>query len=410
MADDGLEHELNIKLAMKNITIVSLFLFACLYLQGQVSFEKGYLLNNNGERVECFIKNVNSKNTPQVFFYKLKAHDVNEKIAELKNFKEVGIGDKLKYVKRVVQMDQSLNSLEQISEQRAAEFIEDTVFLEVLLEGEASLFYYQGRRFNRFFFEKGALGIQPLVYKMYSIDGKVGENKQYLQQINNHLVCDGFERVDQLLYNKKRMTLHFAKYNECMDTGYTNYMGEEKSGEFKLWARLELMNGRLNLSDYNGKEFDEVSFGRHLNLQYGVSLEYILPYGNGTWSLLAEPSIQTVNAQRGLWSVEHISIELPVGGRYYIFSKDKQDQAKLYLSLQYLLDIFAHTEVFIGEQRIRDNNLVIGDFAFGFGGVYNRFEAGIRVKLSKNMLGDYYISDSELNYGGVSLGLSYNIF
>ena len=72
---------------MKNIlfiTIIALISFKC---HSQISFKKGYYVNDLNERVECFIKYANWKKNSNIFEYKLLENSEPNKI-EIENIKE----------------------------------------------------------------------------------------------------------------------------------------------------------------------------------------------------------------------------------------------------------------------------------------------------------------------------------
>jgi hypothetical protein len=56
---------------MKNLLLTALlFLFSFSY--AQITFEKGYFINNSGDRTECFIKNIDWRDNPTKFEYKMQ--------------------------------------------------------------------------------------------------------------------------------------------------------------------------------------------------------------------------------------------------------------------------------------------------------------------------------------------------
>ena len=56
----------------------------------QISFEKGYYINNKNQKINCLIKNNDWMNTPNKFEYKL-LEESEVKIGTLKAIKEFGI-------------------------------------------------------------------------------------------------------------------------------------------------------------------------------------------------------------------------------------------------------------------------------------------------------------------------------
>lgn len=383
---------------MSKYALVFGILICCFYSYGQVDFEKGYAIDNRNQKIECFIKNKGSKNTPQQFTYKLNTKDSIEVIGSIDDFKEFGIGENIKFTRREVLIDKSVSP----SKKMGGDFVEDTLFLKVLIEGDASLYFYQDVALKRFFYEKGDMGILQLVYKKYLVGNKIGTNSRFRQQLNNHLKCDGLENADMLTYDKKSLASYFSAFNECVNAEYKKYEDDREKGVVNIWARLEVVSGQLRFADQLGRK---VAFDRGFNFQYGLSLEYITPFNNGRWSLLLEPSVQRINAEKERISVKHISIELPFGARYYIFSNEVGGEAKLYFSAHYLVDMFPKTIINDGDFS---SDRTRGNFSFGFGYVHKKIEGGIRVKMRKDLLGDYYIS--QLNYTGIALGISAKIY
>ena len=83
-----------------------LFLIITLHFSGysQISFVKGYFIKNSGEKIECFIKNIDWKDNPTQFNYKLSKDD-DQKEATIEAVKEFGIYDIVKYQRYTVDID-----------------------------------------------------------------------------------------------------------------------------------------------------------------------------------------------------------------------------------------------------------------------------------------------------------------
>ncbi|MFK7782131.1 hypothetical protein [Psychroserpens sp.] len=68
------------------------FLFCCTVSFSQINFEKGYLISNQGEKLDIFIKNNDWNDNPTEFKYKITL-DSDQVIDEsINNVKEFGIG------------------------------------------------------------------------------------------------------------------------------------------------------------------------------------------------------------------------------------------------------------------------------------------------------------------------------
>lgn len=67
--------------------------------------------------------------------------------------KEFGIYNTSKYVRVKVKMDRSSEIADKISSKRNSIFNEELLFLNVLVEGDATLYLYEDHNLKRFFFQ-----------------------------------------------------------------------------------------------------------------------------------------------------------------------------------------------------------------------------------------------------------------
>ncbi|WKN29896.1 hypothetical protein PZB74_13065 [Porifericola rhodea] len=70
----------------------------------QIEFEKGYFINNAGQRKDCLIKNMDWKDSPTSFLYKASA-SAQEQSADIEEVSEFGVAGYIKYVRSEVQID-----------------------------------------------------------------------------------------------------------------------------------------------------------------------------------------------------------------------------------------------------------------------------------------------------------------
>src|SRR5687767_5808182 len=89
------------------LTISTIFNFCC---YSQTTFERGYFINEDGQKIECLIENVDWKNNPTEFKYKLEGNAESKK-ADISNVKEFGIRDVCKYIRKKVSIDKSSDDL-----------------------------------------------------------------------------------------------------------------------------------------------------------------------------------------------------------------------------------------------------------------------------------------------------------
>ncbi len=173
---------------MKKIILITLISLLSYTSYSQINFEKGYYIDNNGITVKCLIKNTDWLNNPTKFKYKLSENS-KRKSKSIKDVKEFGILNALKYKRYTVDIDRSLSiNVDEMSIVKKPIFKKEQLFLKVLVEGDASLFFYGEGKLKRFFFKTNTKTIKQLIYKEYRAT-KTGINESYKQQIWNNLKC-----------------------------------------------------------------------------------------------------------------------------------------------------------------------------------------------------------------------------
>lgn len=147
-----------------------LFLIIGLYYSvecySQITYDKGYFINNSDKRVECLIRNLDWKNNPRKFEYKASKQSEKEFLS-IESVKEFGIYNISKHIRVDVNIDRSSDKLGFMSHDKKPIFKKETLFLKVLTEGEASLFVYKENGLVRYFFQIRNQDMDQLVFKEY---------------------------------------------------------------------------------------------------------------------------------------------------------------------------------------------------------------------------------------------------
>jgi hypothetical protein len=96
---------------MKTIPVIILILTIS-YLHGmaQIRFEEGYLINNDDQKTECLILNLDWQKNPTYFVYKLDK-DGELDTGKLVNVKEFGVYGYSRFIRTEVEIDRSLEDL-----------------------------------------------------------------------------------------------------------------------------------------------------------------------------------------------------------------------------------------------------------------------------------------------------------
>ncbi len=401
---------------MKNrLALLIGLLFLSINAFAQISFEKGYFIDNSGKKTDCLIKNADWQNNPSDFKYKITENGEN-RTGTLQDVQEFFVANQ-KFVRFEVQIDLSSSYPEKMSKVRNPEFTKETLFLKTLLEGKANLYFYRkGDDLLRYFYKTGDSTIQQLVSKNYLTDGQVKSNWYYRQQIVQTLVCDTKINtyINQLTYTHKDLIKVFTQYNECLGKKVVLYETARKRGKFILNIK-----GGMNLATFSGKNeknpYFDVNFPTKMAFRIGAELEYILPFNKNKWSIFVEPTFQYYKAETTMGEnsqylnpqqirLNYQSIELPVGLRYYMFLTNR---SKLFINVAYIFDYPQGSNFYFDAFQ----DLTINpkqSFALGIGYNYdNKFHIELRGITPRELGGEYsYWSDTNYQYFTFMVGFN----
>ncbi len=305
----------------------------------QIGFEKGYLINNDNLRIECFIKNIEWKNNPKEFEYRLTENG-STATATTDDVKEFGISGYSRYVKADTKIDRSSMELLTLSADRNPIWSQERLFLKVLVEGKATLYYFEGDGLMWFFYSVSDTGITQLVYKEYfvnfpkdhySYNDEIAVNNTFHLQLWVYVRCANTSQgqIEKLRYTKSDLIKYFKKYNECNGKPLVDYSKKPGINSFHLWIRPGINYSFLSILN-SVNPGSNVDFNNQLNFRISLESEFILPFNKNKWSLLFEPAYQYFISEKQKdtkrITVDFKSIEFPVGIRYYLYLNDKNTQ------------------------------------------------------------------------------------
>ncbi|MCQ9635409.1 PorT family protein [Chryseobacterium sp. WG23] len=401
---------------MKKINLLACLLSTAIYY-AQIKFEKGYFIDNLGNKKEVLIRNVDWKENPVDFEYKSDISSDTKK-ENINNVQEFSIDGSGKYIRATVMLDLSSGNLDLMSDKKAPNFKEKTIFLKYIIEGKATLLYYEEDNIRRFFYSSEKSNPQQLIYKPYYInDDSIAYNEDYKKQIAEYLKCGiENEQLRNINYTKKDLANIFTQYNECSGAHVVDYGKlDVKKGLFHLSIRPGINFSSLK-SQYVYEDV-KADFGSQTSFRIGLEFEYVLPFNKNKWAFFVEPTYQYYKKNvesigyEGYYyeykynaTVDYKSIEIPIGVRHYFFLNDR---SKIFVNAAYVADINMKSSM-----KLLFSEIEIGsgsNFVIGAGYKYNnRFSAEFRVGTSRNLLRDYQNLDSD--YKTASLILGYTLF
>tara|TARA_B110000093_G_scaffold178365_1_gene216801 strand:+ start:96 stop:1283 length:1188 start_codon:yes stop_codon:yes gene_type:complete len=375
----------------------------------QISFEKGYYIDNTNQKTNCLIKNIDWQNNPTEFEYKLSENSESKK-ATIKSIKEFGIDNISKYVRSIVNIDRSSENINKLSYDRNPIFKEEELFLKLLIEGKANLYLFKDGNLNRYFFNRENSAIEQLVFKSYNAsNNKIDKNNRFKNQLWNNLKCPNFKitKVENLNYKKNDLIDFFVKYNECNGEKSINYEEKQKKDLFNLSIRPGFNSSSLSIQNSVSSSRD-TDFDNELGFRFGIEAEFILPYNKNKWSLIIEPTYQYFKSEKEITNqsvkADYKSIEIPVGIRHYFFLNEN---SKIFINGSFIFDL-SNDSVIDFESGTDLEIKTRNNLAFGIGYKHNnKYSLELRYQTSREILSDFISWSSDFKTLSVIFGYSF---
>lgn len=325
---------------MKNL-FSGLVLLCGLISHAQIVYENGYFILNDGSRTNCLIENVDWKENPVYFMYKMQPTDKPEKIG-IDKVQEFGIDNVSQYKRFTVDIERSGNDPDarMLSKVKNPVFNTETLFLKTVVTGEANLHVYSNDNLTKYFYNTKGKKPEQLVHIKYldEFESNILENNQFRQQLLNSLNCAGITENDfkKLTYKKADLSRVFVKFNQCNGSHneVVNFAEKEKYDAFDLRIQVGIAQAKLSVSDPDNFYNVSTDFSGTV-LKFGFEAEYILPFNKGIWSLFIAPLYQSFKTENTFQKtdgfnplpqllthtakVNYTGVEVPLGLRRYFY-------------------------------------------------------------------------------------------
>ncbi|QNM86651.1 hypothetical protein H9W90_05905 [Polaribacter pectinis] len=389
-------------------TITLILLLTCLNTIAQIKFEKGYIINNNGKKIECLIKNEDWLHNPSNFIYKID-NTSKEVIGNLYSIKEFGVNGYSKYNRFKVGIDKSNTNVNKLSKNRTYDFVEETLFLKVLVEGKANLYVYNEGNIVKYFYKKEDKPIYQLEYKEYlNSKNYLVKNKNYLTQLRLDVSCDkiNYKNVD---YNKNSLVKYFLAYNNCNDSNapIKDYTKSKSNSKTNFGVKLGIGNSSILYENSLYGYRNIKSSG--INLRIGFEAEYVLPFNKNKWAFFVEPTYQTYKSdiERGntqIGEITYNSIEIPIGVKHYMFINQN---SKLFLDGAYVIDFpISSSSDFNNSANLEIDSSPSVNLGFGYSHK-NKYSVEVRYYLTRDLSDNYQFWRTKYSSASIILGYSF---
>lgn len=381
----------------------------------QNKFEQGYYIDNSGVKKECLIKNYDWKNNPKDIEIKNANLEDVSTTKNIEEIKEFGINGISKFIKATVNIDESSQNANTLTNSANPKYIEKTVLLKVLVEGKSNLYYFENEDYERFFYSVNDK-IEQLVYKQYyNSDGNIVTNDLYKQQLFVNFKCNNDQKsIIALKYNNNDLIDYFIKTNNCISgKTETKAISEKRKFEtnFKVNLLLNSVSQNITIPYLNINSTSE----KINNFSFGFETEIILPYNNKNWSVVFDPSYITykerittnfvyLNKNRSYINENNILLfRLPLGIRRY-FTLNKK--SKIYTNLAVSVNISNNN---INSLYEEDGGFTSYNFVAGLGYQYKKYNVELKLN-NKTLTYANPLTGKEISLNHIALKLGYRLF
>ncbi len=391
----------------------------------QNKFEAGYYIDNSGVKVECLIKNYDWKNNPNDIQIKNTIDDSKTITKNIDEINEFAINGKSKFIKATVNIDESSQNFVTLSFTPSPKFVERTLLLKVLVEGNSNLYFYENENYERFFYTLNG-NIEQLIYKKYTnSDGNISTNEAYKQQLFVNFKCNTTDKklILSLKHNESDLVDYFIKTNNCL-SGKTETKAISETRKFETNFKINILLNSINTNydiptgNINGYYKTE----KRNTISFGFESEVILPYNNQNWSFIFDPSFIQDKESLKIYKPKFINpdftlnndsftVRFPLGLRRYIRLNKNNS---LFTNASFSINL---SKTYIETYNPFNNSTIVmvddiytsSNFIMGVGYQYKRYTAEFKF-YTKTLLYAYAESGQVFSLNQMSLKLGYKLF
>lgn len=279
----------NIQLKTLGLIILGLLSFQSMF--AQENFMPAYVIKNNSDTLHGFIDYREWNVNPD----KIRFKENNEReaiyyspfdITEFKVAHEI-------YVSGTVNVEVSPTSTENLVENASPNMIVVTTFLQTIIKGDKSLYYYKNFGGRESFYIKSDSAFELLLYKRYLKNnlGKkvIMENKSYIGQLFLYLdECRTItSKIENTSYKVKSLSELFQYYYGCFPSNLTFLKNTNKLNT-EVGMLVGASNTSLEFKSASFKELVNANYPRSTNFSTGIFLNINLSKDQKKWSIYNE--------------------------------------------------------------------------------------------------------------------------
>lgn len=286
------------------VRVVSSFILLFLILSMNISYGSnsnvpGYIITHNNDTIEgtILIKDWNPETFEGQFH---EGGSVDGIIVTPSSVKEFGVGNEV-FKSAIVMIEQSSTKTTELSKSSMLDYMIDTVFLQVVIEGEKELLYLKDDNRKNSFYIKQDIGYTWLVHKKYEtlVDGKkkIVSNNNYIGQLIVYLEgCKSMNRVlSGTTYDFASLVKAFKYYYDCTNLSMKQ-VKDEKNTTVEISGMAGISITKIGFNGVGADYLTKVEYPWSPNFTGGISANINLPQYLGRWSINNEFVISSFSA------------------------------------------------------------------------------------------------------------------
>ena len=289
------------------LVILGILTFYSAYSQKNIL--SGFVVTLDKDTLHGFIDYRNWEKNPEKIYFrdKIDGEKIIYKPLEISSF---SVLDEI-YVSAIVQREVSPIKTNDLQAGQEVKLVIDTAFLQTVIRGPKSLYYYKDRDGKNQFYIGVDTTYDLLIYKRFlkKQDGVdiIGENNKYIGQLNLYFSdCPSiYSKINATKYNKKSIeNLFLFYYNNCTQSEI-----EFKNAGKKTKVEIGLIAGvSLTSLKFHSDNFDylvKVDYPQSVNFTGGIYFDVILPRNQGKWSINNELIFCSYNVEGTYKDIEN---------------------------------------------------------------------------------------------------------
>lgn len=264
------------------------------FLLSAQNFVPGYIVDREGDTSRVLIRHQNKQLTPEHIHIRQSPNSEPQKLG-VEDISAFGMEGDV-FIRAVVERDTRFRNVKNLDHNKDPKLVTDTVFLQLLVNGEKSLYLYrdQQKQDNYYIWQDGRPVL--LIYTQYLYEDETAkyqrENQTYKGQLINYMKdCRAvFEEINKADYETSSLISVFDYYYEnCSEHPAPEYIFDKN--KLKLKFRYGIFAGyAMSKIHFEGNSVGyynliDADFPNSHDFTAGGFIDLVFPWGKGNFSL-----------------------------------------------------------------------------------------------------------------------------